>query len=89
MRGTGLAEAICWLFEIIYENLKHEPRQVIHMEKPLETIRWGRASGNHQGRTKSVGHVDGLSDVAPACWFCGSVGGRLRKGVVASASTSV
>ena len=34
------------------------------------------ASGNHQGGENSVRQVDGVSDMMPACWFCG---GRAQK----------
>ena len=50
------------------------------MEEPLETswvgleVGWGRASGNHQGDANNVSQVDGVSDMAPACHLCGSVG---------------
>ena len=32
-----------------------------------------------------MSQVDGFSDLAPACWLCGSVGGVFRKGSMASA----
>ena len=32
-------EAICCLFERIYKVVEHEPRPVIHMEKPV-SIAW-------------------------------------------------
>ena len=51
--------------------MKRESRSVIHMEKQLG---WERVSGNLQGGAKSVSHVDGVSDMVPACWLCGSVG---------------
>ena len=68
------------MFERFKESLKHEPRQDIHMEKPLYTVwvptwvgpkfRWGRASENHQGRANSVSQVDAVSDmVVPACLY--------------------
>ena len=63
--------------------------------KALETVRlglkfgWGRALGNHRSGAHSVSQVDGDSDVAPTCWLCGSVGGGIVKGTMASASTSV
>ena len=65
------------------------------MKKPLETAWvglesvWGRASENHQGGANSVGQVDGVSEMVPACQFCGSVGRALRKETMASATTSV
>ena len=37
-------------------------------------IGWGRASGNHQGGAHSMSQVDGVSDMVPTCWLCGSVG---------------
>ena len=53
--------------------MKHEPREAICMEKLLETawvsmkVRWGGASGTHQGRVNRVSLVDRLSDMAPVC----------------------
>ena len=32
------------------------------------------ASGNHQGGENSVSQVDGVSDMAPACWVCDGEG---------------
>ena len=46
---------------------------------------WDRASGSIQGGVNSVNQVDEVSDMAPACQLCGSVGGGLRKGTMASA----
>ena len=95
MRGVGSAEARCHLFEGIYENLKHGPKQAICMEKTLETswvdqkVGWGNASGNHQGGANSVSQVDGVSNLAPPCQLCGFVGGGLRKVKMASASPFV
>lgn len=46
------------LTERLRKNLKHEARQDIHMEKPLEItlvglkVGWDGASGNHQGGDK-------------------------------------
>ena len=37
------------------------------------------------GRANSVSQMDGVSDMAPACWLCGSVVGGFRKGAMASA----
>ena len=64
-----------------------------------EQLEWaqklgGRASRNHWGGTNSVSHVAGVSEVAPTCQLCGSVGvgvGEvgLRKGTMSSASTSL
>ena len=77
-RDVGLTEARCCLFERTEENLKHEPRQAILIEKPLETalvgpkVAWGRASGNHQCGANSGSQADGVSVLAPAS---GSVGG--------------
>ena len=65
------------------------------MEKPPETawvglkVGWERASRNHPDGKNNVRQVDGVSDMVPTCWLCGSVWGGLRKGTVASASTSV
>ena len=47
---------------------------------------WGGPLGNHQDETNSVSQVDGDSDMMPTCWLCGSLGGGLRKGTVASAT---
>ena len=64
------------------------------MEKPLKTVwvapevEWGRAAGNYQGGANSVSQVDGVSEMAPACWPCGSLG-RAPKGIAASVITSV
>ena len=33
--GLELTEASCCLFDRIYEDVKHEPRPVIHVEKQL------------------------------------------------------
>ena len=49
----------------------------------------GRALGNHQGEANSVSQVAGVSDMVPSCWLCGFLEGGLRKGTVASASTSI
>ena len=49
----------------------------------------GRVSGNHQVRANSVSQVDGVSEMVPGCQLYGSVGGGIRKGTMASASTSV
>ena len=62
--------------------MKHEPKQAIGMEQPLETawvgliVVWGGSSGNHQGGENSVSQIVGVSDMAPACQFCG---GRSQK----------
>ena len=75
--------------------MKLGSRQAIHMEKSLEAawvdlkVGWGRASENHQGEANSVSQDDGVSDMMLACQLCGSLGGGLRKGIMASASTSV
>ena len=66
--------------------MKHGPRAAIHVEKELG---WGRVSGDLQGEAKSVSHVDRVSDMAPACWLCGSVRGGFRKGTMASACFSL
>ena len=57
-------------------------------------LRWARKLGRagSQGIPRAgqtVRQVDEVSDMAPCCWLCASVGGGLRKGTVASASTSV
>ena len=52
-------------------------------------VRWGRAWGNHQVGAISVSQVDRVSDMISACWLRGSAWGGLRKGTMASASTSV
>ena len=75
--------------------MKHEPRPTIHMEKSLLTVwvgpqfAWDRVSGDLQGETNSVSQVDGVSDRAPTCQICGSVGRGPRKGTMASACLSV
>ena len=62
--------------------------------KPLETawvgliVGWSRARENHQGGANSVSQVVGVSDMVPTCGFCDSLGGGLRQGTMASASTS-
>ena len=38
-----------------------------------------------QGRSSSIRQVDGVLIMASACRLCGSVGGWLRKGTMASA----
>ena len=43
---------------------------------------------NRQGMENRVSQVDGVSVPAPACWICGSVGRRLRKGTMASVCPS-
>ena len=71
--------------------MKHEPRQAIYIEKPQLTawvgwyVGWDRISGDLQGGTNSVSQVDGVSDMAPACWLCESVEGGFRNGTMASA----
>ena len=56
--------------------MKLEPKAAIHMEKLLLTAVkwWDGASGNLLGRANSASQVDGVSGMAPTCWFCGSVG---------------
>ena len=51
--------------------MKHESRPVIHMEKQLGWAHklGGEVSGELQGRSNSVSHVDGVSDMASACWL--------------------
>ena len=71
--------------------MQHEPRPIIHLEKQLGWIHklGGAVSGDLQGRSNSVIQIDRVSDMAPACRFCGSAVGRLRKGTMASASPNV
>ena len=75
--------------------MKHESRPAILMEKSWLTpwvglyFGWDGVSGNLEGRATSVSQVYGVSDTAPACWLCDSVGRGLRKGTMASASTFV
>ena len=87
----GLAEAKCCLFERIQENLKHGPRQAIHMEKPFiwKQLGWARKLGGTepQGITRvgqTVSQFDGVSDNGShlALWF---FAGRAQKRTVASA----
>ena len=50
---------------------------------PISWVQW-----NFWGspiESNSVSQVDGVLDMAPACWLCGSVGGGFRKGTMASA----
>ena len=44
LRGIGHIEARCCFLERFQESLKHELKQSIHIEKPLETIFGGAAS---------------------------------------------
>ena len=46
-------------------------------------VGWGRVSGEHTGRSNSVSQIDGVSDMAPACWLYG--GKDFRNGTMASA----
>ena len=70
-------KARCCLFERFGESPKHESRHAFGMEKPLETasvgsqIGWGKVSGKHQGEANSMSWVDGDSDMALGCRFCG------------------
>ena len=48
-----------------------------------------RVSGDLLGGAKSVSVDDGVSDMAPASWLCGSVGEGFQKGTMASAHLSV
>ena len=66
--------------------MKLKPRPAIHMEKPL-LMAWvgplvggDGASGDIQGEVKSISQVNGVSNMAPTCWFCGSVRGEFGKG---------
>ena len=55
--------------------MKHEPRQGVSMEKPLETawvgsqIGWGGISGYHHDWVNNVSQVDRDSDMVPTCWL--------------------
>ena len=49
-------------------------------------VGWDGVSGDLQGGANSVSQVDGVSDMAPACQFCG---GGFRKGTMASAHLGV
>ena len=74
--------------------MKHEPRPAIHMEKSVNSlggpIIWVEHSlRGSQGREIVLSQVDGVSDMAPACWLCDSVGGGFRKETMASACLSV
>ena len=55
--------------------MKLEPRPAIDMEKlHLTAVSWvDGASGEYQGRAKSLSQVDGVSDMTPICWLCGSL----------------
>ena len=78
--------------ERFWESPKHEPKQAICMEKPLETAwvgpysGWGVFLGNHQGQASSVSTIDGAADVVLASWLCW---GGISKGAMASANISV
>ena len=66
--------------------MERDPRPAINMEKQLG---WARTLGGAESLGisnvgQSVSQVDGISDMAPACWLC-SRGGRVRKGTMASA----
>ena len=80
------------MFERIFKNLKHGPRQAICIEKPLETawvilkVGWARTSRNHQGGSNCVSQAHGVSNMVLTWQLCGSVSGGLRKGTIASAS---
>ena len=49
-------------------------------------VGWDGVSGDLQGGANSVSQVDGVSDMAPACQFCG---GGFRKGTMASTCLDV
>ena len=69
--------------------MQHEPRPAIHMEKQLG---WAHKLGGMKPLGVSrvgLSQVDGISDMAPACWLCGFVGGEFRKVTMASALLSV
>ena len=70
--------------------MERDPRPAINMEKQLG---WARTLGGAESLGisnvgQSVSQVDGISDMAPACWLC-SRGGRVRKGTMASFCLSV
>ena len=63
--------------------MKHEPRPAIWKSILGGAINWwSRVSGDLQGGVNIVSQVDGVSDMAPACWLCGSVGGGFKKGTM-------
>ena len=45
----------------------------------------GGVSGDVLGGSNNVSHIDGVSDMAPACQLCGFLGEGFRKGAMASA----
>ena len=47
--------------------------------RPVNWVAWSLMPGACQGRAKSVSQVDGISAMAPICWFCVSVLGRAHK----------
>ena len=60
--------------------MKLEPRSAILMKSHCEQLGWaviwlGQASGDLQGEANGVSQADGVSDRAPTCQLCGSVGG--------------
>ena len=64
--------------------------QFSYGESTVNSCRLGDgASGDLQGRANSVSQVERVSDMAPACHLCDSVGGGFRKGIMASAYLSV
>lgn len=64
------------------------------MEKPVKVawvdleVGWGEVSGNHQNGVNGVSQIDGNSVMVPACQ-CRLGEGRLKKGTMASTSTSI
>lgn len=83
VRDARFLEARCCLFVKLQDNLKHETRYTISMDKPLERTwvgpqdGWDSASGNHQGGVSRVNQVDGTPDMASSP--ASSEGGRLAK----------
>ena len=50
---------------------------------------WDRVSGDLRGEANSVSQVDGVSDMAPACWLCLFVGKRFTTVTIAADCLSV
>ena len=87
--GPQPTEASNCLFDRVEEVVKHESRPAIHMEKQLG---WAHKLGGMKPLGVSrvgLSQVDGISDMAPACWLCGFVGGVFRKRTMASDCLSV
>ena len=66
--------------------MKHEPTSATQSGKFTinsfcDSISWwDRVSGDLQGGANSVSQVDGVSDIAPTCQLCGSLGEGSEKG---------